>query len=230
MTSVLASPATGPALAGPVVGVDALDPTARAADHTAATLVAVLEEAGVAEDALVLTHVTWLGPRPHVALSVSAALPPDALRDLVVAALPEAVVSAPLAPDPPGTPVPEPAEPGLDDGSPASATGGSTADAAHAAATAHARRTGGRAVHYPGREHLVGTLAVGDVPALSAVEQVVVLGQDGPVDDALALVTRDHVRPTYDRGRLVLVTERAVGDVLIPFESPDPRPCCADHA
>ena len=56
-----------------------------------------------------------------------------------------------------------------------------------------------------------------------------VVGGADPVDPAVTLVTRGHVRPWYDDGRLVLLVERAVGDRLVPFETPDPTPCCADH-
>lgn len=42
-------------------------------------------------------------------------------------------------------------------------------------------------------------------------------------------MTRDHVRPQWQDGELVLTLMPAVGGVLVPFEVPDPTPCCADH-
>ncbi len=87
----------------------------------------------------------------------------------------------------------------------------------------------GRAVHFPGVEHLVGTLLVGQLLARSAVDRVHVLEGTGEADLAVLLVTRDHVRPGYDRGHLVLAAEWAAGRTLVPFETPTPTPCCADH-
>ncbi|MGC0429432.1 hypothetical protein RKD32_005787 [Streptomyces sp. SAI-195] len=51
---------------------------------------------------------------------------------------------------------------------------------------------------------------------------------DEPAPDT-RLVTRDHVRPHWQDGRLVLAAMPAVGGTLVPFEDPDPTPCCADH-
>ena len=107
---------------------------------------------------------------------------------------------------------------------------GEQTEAALAGAAAHAARTGGRAVHFPGLELLVGRLPVHEVLACSAIEDVRVLGVAEPPDPETVLLTRDHVRPLYRGGRLVLPADRAAGGTLVPFEHPSPKPCCADHA
>jgi hypothetical protein len=99
--------------------------------------------------------------------------------------------------------------------------------AAHAAAERAARRSG-RAVLYPGVEHLVGTLTVGEVVALSAIERVTGLGGPPPAAGT-RLETRDFVRPHWQDGVLTLVTMPVAGGAVAPFEVPDPTPCCADH-
>ncbi|WP_395575044.1 hypothetical protein [Streptomyces sp. BK79] len=87
----------------------------------------------------------------------------------------------------------------------------------------------GRAVRYPGADALTGTLTLAEVLARSAIDRVTVLGTpDEPAPDT-PLVTRDHVRPQWQDGRLVLAAMPAVGGTLVPFEDPDPTPCCADH-
>ncbi|MFJ5261863.1 hypothetical protein ACIQAC_15520 [Streptomyces sp. NPDC088387] len=87
----------------------------------------------------------------------------------------------------------------------------------------------GRAVLYPGAPALTGTLTVADVLSGSAIDTVKVLGAQGDPAPDMALVTRDHVRPQWQHGRLVLAVMPAVGGTLVPFENPDPTPCCADH-
>ncbi len=94
------------------------------------------------------------------------------------------------------------------------------------AAAAHLARTSGRAVHYPGIERLLGTVTVAD--ALQAVDRVVLLGGAEPAPGTL-LVTRDFVRPVFTDGRLVLTVDPAVGGTVVPFETPNPTPCCRDH-
>ncbi len=87
----------------------------------------------------------------------------------------------------------------------------------------------GRAVVYPGVGLLNGTLTVGELLARSAIDRVTVLGTPGQPDERQRLVTRDHVRPQWRGGELVLAAMPAVGGTLVPFEVPDPTPCCADH-
>ncbi|MFI6492122.1 hypothetical protein [Streptomyces sp. NPDC050564] len=103
------------------------------------------------------------------------------------------------------------------------------ADLAAGAAVEHAARTGGRAVLYGGSEALTGTVTVARLLAGSAVDRVAVLGApDGPEPER-RIVTRDHVRPEWREGHLVLTTMPAAGGALVPFEVPEPTPCCADH-
>ncbi len=101
--------------------------------------------------------------------------------------------------------------------------------AADAGRTAHTARSSGRAVHFPGVDAIPDELTVAGLLSCCAVDAVRVVGGTGPVDPAMALVTRGHVRPWFDDGRLVLHVERAVGDRLVPFETPNPTPCCGDH-
>ena len=88
---------------------------------------------------------------------------------------------------------------------------------------------GGRAVVFPGEAALRGTLPVADVLARSAVARVVLLGGGGDVPGDVPLVTRDHVRPLVQAGRLVLTVDPLAGGRVTPFETPTPTPCCADH-
>ncbi|WP_105968868.1 hypothetical protein [Streptomyces geranii] len=88
----------------------------------------------------------------------------------------------------------------------------------------------GRAVVYPGADSLNGTLTVGELVARSAIDRVTVLGAPGQPPAEQTLVTRSHVRPQWHGGdELVLAAMPAVGGTLVPFEVPDPTPCCADH-
>jgi hypothetical protein len=87
----------------------------------------------------------------------------------------------------------------------------------------------GRAVLYPGVQALTGTLTVAEVLARSAIDRVAVLGAPGPPEPDTTLVTRNHVRPQWRHGELVLSAMPATGGTLVPFEVPDPTPCCADH-
>ncbi|MEU9331586.1 hypothetical protein AB0D49_00285 [Streptomyces sp. NPDC048290] len=87
----------------------------------------------------------------------------------------------------------------------------------------------GRAVLFPGAAALTGVLPVGEILAASAIDAVTVLGTPGAPDPGTPLDTRGHVRPQWRDGRLVLAAQPAAGGVLVPFEHPDPTPCCADH-
>lgn len=95
--------------------------------------------------------------------------------------------------------------------------------------TAGAPDAAGRAVLYPGASALTGTVTVADLRDRSAISRVVVLGAAGEPAPEQPVVTRDHVRPQWQDGELVLTLMPAVGGVLVPFEVPDPTPCCADH-
>ncbi|MEU4610504.1 hypothetical protein [Streptomyces umbrinus] len=87
----------------------------------------------------------------------------------------------------------------------------------------------GRAVVYPGSATLTGTLTIAELLSGSAIDRVTVLGSAGEPPPGQGVVTRDHVRPQWQEGELVLTLMPAVGGVLVPFEVPDPTPCCADH-
>ncbi|WP_405632702.1 hypothetical protein OG933_42575 [Streptomyces sp. NBC_00016] len=87
----------------------------------------------------------------------------------------------------------------------------------------------GRAVLYPGADVLRGTLSIEEVLSVSAIDHVAVLGAAGRPDPSMPLVTHSHVRPLWQSGELVLTAMPAVGGTLVPFEVPDPTPCCADH-
>ncbi|AWW36972.1 MULTISPECIES: hypothetical protein [Streptomyces] len=87
----------------------------------------------------------------------------------------------------------------------------------------------GRAVLYPGSDALTGTLTVAELLSRSAIDRVTVLGAGEPPAPGTAVLTRDHVRPQWQDGELVLAVMPAVGGTLCPFEVPDPTPCCADH-
>ncbi|MEV6957963.1 hypothetical protein AB0M97_01905 [Streptomyces sp. NPDC051207] len=87
----------------------------------------------------------------------------------------------------------------------------------------------GRAVLYPGAAALTGTVTVAELLDRSAIDRVAVLGSARAPDADARLVTRGHVRPQWQSGELVLTAMPASGGVLVPFEVPDPTPCCADH-
>lgn len=73
---------------------------------------------------------------------------------------------------------------------------------------------------FPGKDNLVGTLAVGDLLMISAVDEVRRLSGGTPAAVEL-LDTRGHLRPRMLGGRLVLTVQPGEG-VLVPFEQPDP--------
>ncbi|MEV0218850.1 hypothetical protein [Streptomyces sp. NPDC050704] len=87
----------------------------------------------------------------------------------------------------------------------------------------------GRAVVYPGSDALTGTMTVAELLSASAIDRVTVLGSPGEPPPDQRLMTRSHVRPQWQTGELVLTAMPAAGGTLVPFEVPDPTPCCADH-
>jgi hypothetical protein len=101
--------------------------------------------------------------------------------------------------------------------------------AAAEAAKAHQCRTSGRAAWFPGQQHLIGVLPVSELLATSAIDRVVVLG-DQPPDPATLIDTRSFVRPLWQNGRLTLHTVQAAHGMLAPFEVENPTPCCAEHS
>ncbi|MFD1831343.1 hypothetical protein ACFSJS_16995 [Streptomyces desertarenae] len=180
------------------------------------------------------------GQLPEVAFACTHRVPEAPGRIVLSLALPDAVAAetaldrlaasggSPASLLPPGThavlgdrrlPLP-----GGADGRPAATEGWG---AARAAAAECAARTGGRAVVFPGSADLPAVLAVGEVPERSAITAVEVLGGT-PVDPAAALDTRNHLRPEWRDGALLLKLVPARGGYL-PFDLPDPHPCCAAH-
>jgi hypothetical protein len=90
-------------------------------------------------------------------------------------------------------------------------------------------RNGGRAVIFPGRAELVGTLPVHHLLASSAIDDLQVLG-GGTCQPGDLVHTRDFIRPLWRNGRLVLPVMPAGANALAPFEVPNPTPCCAVHS
>ncbi|MFF2847321.1 hypothetical protein ACFVT5_13390 [Streptomyces sp. NPDC058001] len=197
-----------------VIGVDAGCAGLSDADHLVHRLVEVL---GLPADTVGCTHLVR-GARPHTAVSFAL---PDA--DAAESAWERLVVL-----------LSDPGEP------PAGAVLGERefgpvewVDGATTAAAEHARRDGGRAVVFPGVDLLTGTVTLERLLADSAVDRVSLLGSpagDPRLSGAGTLVmTRGHVRPTWQEGDLLLPLVPAAGGVLAPFEVPNPTPCCADH-
>lgn len=195
-----------------VVGVDTGHTGAlREADHLLRSLAA---ELGLPADVLGCTHHVRDGRRPHTALSFAVASRKDAQAAW------RRLTENPS--EEPGSLV------GVAFGDHRHGPAELAAGAAHAAAE-HRARAGGRAVLYPGGDAVTGVLTVARLLEASAVERVTVLGSpEGPAMEA-ELLTRDHVRPEWRDGRLVLAAMPAAGGTLVPFEVPDPTPCCADH-
>ncbi|WP_431874963.1 hypothetical protein [Amycolatopsis sacchari] len=194
----------GPALVT-CFGIDTGTRTLREADHLAHEVAARLR---LPERAVVCTHLIRSG-EPHVA--VSLAVPPGfggLWNELTRYA--------------------EHGTAGV-----AGGTGRSgrpeLAEAAAAAACEHEAGNGGRAVVFPGSALLTGTLPVSDVLTRTAITRVVSIGGPVPGDDDL-LDTRDHVRPEWRDGELVLAVTSIHSGRFAPFEVPNPTPCCADHA
>ncbi|WP_445528367.1 hypothetical protein [Streptomyces cyslabdanicus] len=198
-----------------VIGVDAGSADLRGADHLAQDLVARL---GLPDATVACTHPVRGGERPH--LAVSLALPDADTASSVWHRL----VTLLAAEDRP----PSGAALGVLRHGPAAYADG----AALAAAEQHTREQG-RAVVYPGVGHLVGTVPLRFLLQNSAIDRVTVVGapsgSGGGPDPDTPVTTRDHVRPLWQDGQLVLPLVPAAGGLLAPFEVPDPTPCCADH-
>ena len=80
---------------------------------------------------------------------------------------------------------------------------------------------------FPGIINLVGTLTVGDLLLVSAIDEVRALAGVVPeLDDRIR--TQDFVRPRVQGGRLVLTVQPGEHG-YVPFEQPNPTPCCAEH-
>ena len=200
---------SAPPAAGTVVGLDVALRHERDADAVGVRLAQALPVAW--RDSLVVaTHLVPGDPR-HVALSVEAPTDADSVWQAVV----DAAAAGGLA------------EPALALGD---RTAGAEEHVAHArtAASAHLARSSGRAVVVPGVTTLPGALTVAEVLDRTAIDAVQVLA-GGVASPGTLLLTRDFVRPRWSQGALVLHVQPAAGGVLVPFEVPNPTPCCADH-
>jgi hypothetical protein len=71
---------------------------------------------------------------------------------------------------------------------------------------------------------------IGELLARSAIARVVVVGGVEPPGEGALLDTRDHVRPEWRDGELVLAVTPVRDGRYAPFEVPNPTPCCADHS
>lgn len=192
-----------------VIGVDAGTVSLREADHLILDLV---DRLGLPSGTIACTHLIRTDERRGTA--VSLALPDTGAARAAwerIAALAELNAGAVLADDVYGS-------------QPLTHT-------AALAAREHARREGGRAVLYPGVEHLTGTVTTADLLDLTAIERLVVVGMPTAETPASTtpVLTRGHVRPEWRAGDLTLALVPAAGGTLAPFEVPDPTPCCADH-
>lgn len=195
-----------------LIGVDAGSANLRAADHLIHEL---LDRLGLAPGTIACTHLIRTDERR--ATAVSFALPDAAAAEAVwerIAGGETPDVGAVLRERSYGA--------------------NQAVRTAALAAAEHAHHSGGRAVVYPGVETLAGTVTVADLLALTAIDQVTVVGApaadgQGP-DPATPVLTRDHVRPEWRDGRLTLALVPAAGGALAPFEVPNPTPCCADHS
>ncbi len=201
--------ARGP-VAPPVELIAGLDVTAAgelAAEHVLAHAICCLRRAG-ADRITAATHRATVYETAHVSMSISIStgLDPARMVELLSEALPEAGAV-------------RIGEVGV--GAPALQA------SAERAAAAHRDRSSGRVVHFPGGETLTGTVTVADVLA-TLIDRVVALGGGQVAPDSL-LVTRDFLRPRWDAGELVLHVQQAVGGTWVPFETPNPTPCCAIH-
>ncbi|HLL65591.1 MAG TPA: hypothetical protein VK453_07545 [Micromonosporaceae bacterium] len=187
-----------------ILGIDAGHTDLRAAEHW---LHAFVDRLDHPDGLMACTHLVRQ-PFPHVAISLSMPSPmaDDQLPD-------DAVVV--------GGRADRAARRGLAD----------LARPAHLAAQWHTTRRGGRAVVYPGVERLTGLRTVGEVLSWSAIDRIALLGGStlGHAEPPLDMVvdTRDFLRPQWKDGTLTLLVQQAAGARLVPFEVPDPTPCCS---
>ncbi len=93
----------------------------------------------------------------------------------------------------------------------------------------HTSRTGGRLFVFAGHAGLRGVMSVGELVAGSAVEDVVMIGARERVPDEQLVDTQSFVRPQLVDGVVRLVVRPAADGLVVPFEQPNPTPCCADH-
>jgi hypothetical protein len=93
----------------------------------------------------------------------------------------------------------------------------------------HVEAAGGRLFRFPGWDALVGVLSVRDVLSRTDIDAVVMVGHREPLDPDALLDTQAFVRPTMSGGRTELVVRPAADGLVVPFEQPNPTPCCSSH-
>lgn len=91
------------------------------------------------------------------------------------------------------------------------------------AVTAARSGTDGRCVLFPGQALLGGTHTVAEIVDTSAIDRVIGVGV--PVGADTVVETGGFLRPTFVRGRLVLLVEPVAGGVG-PIEHAEPHQCC----
>jgi hypothetical protein len=92
----------------------------------------------------------------------------------------------------------------------------------------HSAGRSGRAFVFPGMASLDRIVTVATLLSTSAVDDVITLG-GAPARPSDRIDTQNHLRPEFGAGRLVLRARPSVGAGLVPFEQPNPTPCCASH-
>lgn len=190
-----------------ILGLDAGHTDVRAAEHWIHDLVDRLDQP---VDLVACTHLVR-EPFPHVAVSLSLAttVAPGQLPGDAVVVVDGAGAALPAVPR------------GL----------AQLVEPARLAARWHTARRGGRAVVYPGVDRLTGQRTVGEILTWSAIDRVALLGGStlGRAEPSPDLVvdTRGFVRPHWKEGVLTLQVQQAVAGRLVPFEVPNPTPCCS---
>ncbi|WP_222192835.1 hypothetical protein [Modestobacter italicus] len=167
---------------------------------------------------LVCTHVDRSGPVPRAGVSLRLAgepADPAATRAALARALSGPVVTG--GPD---------AEHAGDGGSEPGAGDEALAAPARTALDEAGAGTAGRAIRFPGSAEVAGRIAVADLIAATAIEQVTGIGVEPAGTDVVDTGPNGFLRPTFSGGRLTLLVERAAGGVLQPFEIEDPHVCC----
>jgi hypothetical protein len=197
-------------LPAPVAGLDVLSRSLQDVDAVAHSVVRLLHGMG-AIDVLVTSHVVQSGDEPHQVVTVSADdLTGDEVEDALQVVGARFDVAGVLGAD--SYDGPRELRSGLDD-----------------AVARHRERSVGRVVVFPGDHLLLGTVSVADATLWSDIDRVEQV-TGAAVDPRTPLVTRDFLRPRWQGGELVLHVQPAVGGTVVPFETPSPTPCCADHA
>jgi hypothetical protein len=82
----------------------------------------------------------------------------------------------------------------------------------------------GRAIRFRGQRSLTGARSVAEILERSDIERVEGLGQK--VEAGSIVVTRDHLRPVFTNGELVLYVTPLAAGRFQPFESAAPYRCC----